>query len=127
MRRVVIGIAAAILSLAVAATTFAGTNGEKNKDVTDPEIVQRVPPVYPEAARAERVQGIVVLDLTIEADGRVSAVQVFQGVDPRLDKAAVDAVQQWTFKPARDKKNQPVKVAYKVTVRFLLDGKDKKD
>jgi len=49
---------------------------------------------------------------------RLDLVQ--QGADPRLDKAALDAVRKWTYKPARDAKGKPVAVIFTVTIRFAL-------
>ena len=40
--------------------------------------------------------------------------------DPRLTKAATEAVLQWRFEPARDAQGKPVAVVYTVTVAFKL-------
>ncbi len=107
-------------ALVLAAGEKGAVRFDDAKDVTEPVIVQKVAPVYPEAAKSEKVQGTVILDATIDTKGRVTDVEVVKGADPRLDKAAADAVRQWTYKPARDRKGRPVAVIFTVTVRFAL-------
>jgi TonB family protein len=55
---------------------------------------------YTQEARANGVEGRLILRLTIAADGTVADVQVVSSVDPTLDAAAVAAVKTWTFKPS---------------------------
>lgn len=55
---------------------------------------------YTQEARANGVEGRLVLKVIIGADGSVSDVIVVSSVDPALDAAAIAAVKTWTFKPA---------------------------
>lgn len=76
--------------------------------------------VYPEIAKENGVQGRVVLQFTVGADGAVSGVKVLRGVDPALDKEAVRVVSsspKWTPGKQRDRK---VKVTYTFPVIFQL-------
>lgn len=76
--------------------------------------------VYPEIAKENGVQGRVVLQFTVGADGTVSGVKVLRGVDPSLDKEAVRVVSsspKWTPGKQRDRK---VKVTYTFPVIFQL-------
>jgi TonB family protein len=75
-------------------------------------------PEYPDAARADRVQGTVRLDFTVAVDGTVKDVQVVSG-DPRLTQAAVDAVQQWVYAPVR-LNGVPAEVMAGTSVNFTL-------
>jgi TonB family protein len=69
--------------------------------VVDPAVVQtRVEPVWPATLRNASVQGTVLLDAWIDAEGRVACVKVTRSI-PILDTAVVSAVQQWRFKPAK--------------------------
>ena len=61
-------------------------------------LVSRVDPVYPEITRVERVQGIVLVHVHVDAEGKVQKAEVVSG-DPLLARAALDAVQQWRYKP----------------------------
>ena len=57
-----------------------------------------VAPVYPPEALDNKVQGVVIIEAVIDAQGNVSDTRVLQSV-PALDVAAVEAVRQWKFTP----------------------------
>ena len=84
-----------------------------------PRRIKNVPPVYPAIARTARVQGVVILETSIDPEGNVSDARVLRSI-PLLDQAAVDAVQQWRFTPAL-LNGQPVPVVMTVTVSFTLN------
>lgn len=123
MRLVSLAVLAGALSVA-ATLLLAGESAairvDKNKDITHPVVVNKVTPVYPGAAKEEGVQGVVNVEATVDTEGKVVDAKVSQGADPRLDQAALDAVRQWTFKPARDRKGKAVKVVFTVTLKFAL-------
>ena len=71
---------------------------------------------------ALKVEGIVLLDVTIEKSGEVSKVNVVKGPEA-LREAAAAAVRQWRYEPA-----DVGPTLMTITVRFMLDkdkGKDK--
>jgi protein TonB len=92
-------------------------------DVKAPMIRHRVEPVYPEAARRNKTQGIVILEAVIDASGNVRDVSVLSRAPDGLSEAAADAVKQWKFAPGTVN-GQPVDVIYNVTISFSLN-KDK--
>jgi protein TonB len=61
-------------------------------------LLKRVPPVYPEDARRNYVQGTVRLLAVIQEDGSIGELRVAKGVCS-LSKAAMDAVKQWRYQP----------------------------
>jgi TonB family protein len=67
-------------------------------DAAEDSLQQRIEPEYPETARKQNVQGAVVLNLQIGADGSVEDVHAQSG-PPLLTQAAIDAVKQWKFQP----------------------------
>jgi protein TonB len=67
--------------------------------ITPAQIVSRVEPVYPKFAQQSGASGMVELEATISADGKVKNARVISG-NRMLQKAAVDAVLQWRYKPA---------------------------
>lgn len=87
--------------------------------VSPPIAVETVAPAYPELARRAHIEGVVVLDAVIGADGAVRDVRVAQGVSPLLDPAAVEAVRRWRYRPA-SVGARPVAVLLKVVVTFSL-------
>lgn len=66
--------------------------------IKQPRKLKNVSPTYPEIARQARVQGVVILECTIDPRGEVVHVKVLRGI-PLLDVAAVDAVKQWVYEP----------------------------
>jgi TonB family protein len=87
--------------------------------ITEPEKVSGPVPLYPEAARRARIQGVVVLECIIGKDGSVTDVKVLRGLPLGLTESAVDAVRSWKFKPST-LNEKPVEVLYILTVRFNL-------
>jgi TonB family protein len=61
-------------------------------------IVRRELPVYPPLARTARISGVVRLQAIIAVDGSIAELNVVSG-HPLLIAAAIDAVQQWVYKP----------------------------
>jgi TonB family protein len=74
-------------------------------------IVSRVSPAYPELARRMHVSGKVVLLVTIQADGKVSATKVESG-HALLAPAAQDAVSRWRFAPNPEASESEVEVNF---------------
>jgi protein TonB len=87
--------------------------------ISRPQIVPgtKVQPHYTEQARLARLQGVVVLEATIDERGNVVDVHVVKGLRMGLDDEAVKAVGQWKFTPAL-LHGRPVKVYFDLTVQF---------
>ena len=81
-------------------------------------IVSKVPPRYPEDTREQRVQGTVVLMVDIDKEGNVYKTELISG-HPLLAPAAIEAVQQWKYKPYL-LNGAPVEVETQVQVNFVL-------
>jgi protein TonB len=75
-------------------------------------------PVYPPLAKAARVHGTVRLQAVIGVDGHIRNLCLTSG-PPLLVKAALDAVQQWRYRPTV-LNGSPVDVATEVDVNFTL-------
>ena len=61
-----------------------------------PPKIRHVDPVHPEEARQARIQGVVIVQITVGTDGRVSNSRVIRSI-PLLDQAALTAVKQWVY------------------------------
>lgn len=85
--------------------------------VRQPVKVKDVAPIYPPVAKSARVTGTVVVEATIDTDGRVADAHVVKSV-PLLDQAALDAVRQWEYKPSTVG-GKPVPVVMTVNVQFV--------
>jgi protein TonB len=84
-----------------------------------PVKVVNVDPIYPPIAQRAHVEGYVILEAIIDEHGTVKTANILKSI-PLLDAAAVDAVRQWRFTPAR-LNDEAVPVVMTVTVRFTLD------
>ena len=91
-------------------------------NVAESKLIRRVEPIYPDLALRARVQGMVVLTVTINEEGFVSGLKVVSG-NPLLREAAIDAVKQWHYSPTL-LNGEPVPVVATVTVAFKLKGGD---
>jgi protein TonB len=87
-------------------------------DVRPPRKRSHVNPVYPPIAIAARVQGTVVLEAVIDAEGNVEDLRVRESI-PLLDAAAMEAVLQWKYEPTR-LNGRAVPVVMLVRVEFQL-------
>jgi protein TonB len=70
--------------------------------VSAPRLIKEIKPGYTSAALRSRIQGTVVLEAVVTADGCASQIRVVRSLDPGgLDEEAVSAVVQWRFEPGR--------------------------
>ena len=79
-------------------------------------VISKIEPTYPPIARAGRIQGEVVLTAVISKQGTIENLQVESG-HPLLIKAALEAVQQWHYRPYFVS-GEPVEVETKIVVTF---------
>jgi TonB family protein len=89
-----------------------------SEGVPVPKKVKDFKPKYPPEAVAQGIRGIVILDLVIDATGRVESVSVVRSV-PGLDDAAVAAAHQWQYEPVKVA-GRPVRVRMTVPITFSL-------
>jgi TonB family protein len=88
-------------------------------DITAPKVIYKLEPQYSEQPKHDKIQGNVLLSLVINADGKPENIQVKRGLNPDLDKNAIEAISHWKFQPAT-KDGQPVSVEANIEVNFRL-------
>jgi protein TonB len=75
-------------------------------------------PPYPEEARAQGLRGTVYLRVTVSAEGRAEAVDLLLSSRSQiLDDAAIAAVKEWAFEPARTEQG-PTRSVISVPVTY---------
>jgi TonB family protein len=89
-------------------------------DQAEGNVIYRVEPEYPEAARRQGIEGPVALYVKAGVDGSVQRVRVISG-PPLLADAAVAAVKQWRFKPHLTH-GHPAAIETEVVLNFRLPG-----
>ncbi|MYJ03061.1 MAG: energy transducer TonB [Acidobacteria bacterium] len=102
--------------------TGAGTGGgpyRPGAGITPPAIRHEVQPGYTEEARRRRIEGEVVLEVIVLADGSVGDIRILRSLGYGLDEAAVGAMRDWRFVPAR-RQDVPVAVFVEVAMEFRL-------
>jgi len=88
-------------------------------DVKAPSRVYDPRPQYTEIARKARIQGIVIVQATIDKEGNVTDAKILKGLPMGLDQEALNAVRKWKFEPAT-LNGKPVAVYYNLTINFTL-------
>jgi periplasmic protein TonB len=93
-----------------------GTRRVRFSDPSEAQLVKRVEPVYPHIAVITGVSGVVKLHAIIAKDGSIQSLNVIAG-HPLLVRAAVEAVEQWRYRPYR-LNGEAVEVETFITVNF---------
>ncbi len=88
------------------------------RQIAPPKQIKDVRPIYPPLAQSARVQGVVIIEATIDAQGIVKDAKITRSI-PLLDEAALDAVRQWRY-AATVIDGIPVAVIMTVRVQFSL-------
>jgi TonB family protein len=102
-----------------ARATVAESGLRVSPETMEKRIVTKVEPVYPEAARKARLQGLVVMDAVIAPDGTVKRLRPVSGPDV-LAQSATAAVQSWKFEPYLSS-GKPVEVETTIAIEFQLN------
>ena len=87
--------------------------------VRPPIAIYTPDPEFSEEARKAKFSGNVVVSLIVDANGNPKSVHVLRGVGMGLDEKAVQAVEQYKFKPALQN-GKPVAVYLNVEVNFQI-------
>lgn len=90
-----------------------------SEGVMEAQLIRRVQPVYPAIARTMHLSGVVQLRAIIGTDGRTRQIEVVSG-SPILARAAIEAVNQWRYKPTL-LSGSAAEVETVITVKFVLE------
>jgi TonB family protein len=85
---------------------------------TPPKPTRLKKPKYPRAAFDNRIEGTVIVELLIDAKGKVAKARIIQSV-PALDEAALECVKKWRFEPAK-KAGKPVPAIANAPIAFRI-------
>ncbi len=87
--------------------------------LTPPRIVEAVDPTYPPEEVGSGRTPVVVLHVTIDAEGHVQEAHVDDTAGEAFDREALAAIQRWRFEPAR-RGDQPIAARVRVELRFAV-------
>ena len=108
-----------------AGTGAGGSGGTASAStrVLPPRILRQTEPAYPETLRQQRIEGRVAVRMLVLEDGSVGDANVVSSSGyGEMDEAALDAVRQWQFVPARQEGGGAVRCRTTLSVSFRLRG-----
>jgi TonB family protein len=88
--------------------------------VTAPSCADCPAPDYTSKARDVKYQGVVLLDVVVNPDGRAGQITVVKGPGLGLEENAIKAVKKWKFKPAIGPDGNPVAVLVPIEITFRM-------
>ena len=91
----------------------------KRAHATAAKLLNQTEPVYPPYAKQHGIQGTVVIEASIDEDGKVREPFVISSAGPLLDMAAMDAVKKWRYRPLIIN-GVPISVTTTISVVFDL-------
>ncbi len=100
-------------------STYASAVHRVGDGVAAPTLLYKVEPEYSEEARAAKFQGTVLLYVEIGPDGQAHNISIKRTLGMGLDEKAIEAVEQWKFRPGA-MGGQPTTVAATIEVNFRL-------
>jgi len=119
-RRLLALVLGASLAL-VAQRSLADVPGPSAGSLVPPKLEKYVEPVYPKEKLAKGEKATVVLELVVDANGKVTDAKITESAGTDFDDAAIVAAKQLVFQPAtRDGKP----IVAKIPFRFTFDFKD---
>lgn len=93
---------------------------DKKNGVTVPRCSYCPNPSYSEAARKEKIQGTVLLNVVVNADGEAESATIFSGQPFGLNDVSKNIIlKKWRFDPST-KDGQPVRVQVQIEVSFKM-------
>lgn len=84
-----------------------------------PEPLHTIVPAYPPSCLEQKIEGKVLLQVSINKQGQVTDAEIMSSAHPDLDQAAAEALKQWEFEPLM-KREKPVSVRFPVIIDFKL-------
>jgi TonB family protein len=96
-------------------------NSSHSSPIEYPKCLRCPDPTYTPEARANRIQGRVLLLATVTEKGEAVNIGIIDGLDDGLTGQAVEAVRTWQFKPAVGKDGKPIATRFPIEVTFRLN------
>jgi len=100
---------------------FRRRGAETRSNTSLPRVLKEVKPQYTAEAMRAKIQGAVLVDCVVKADGTVGDVEVLRSLDKTfgLDQEAIKAAKAWQFEPGT-RNGEPVPVRVTIELTFTL-------
>jgi TonB family protein len=92
--------------------------------ISGPTVLMRVEPKYTDEATQARVVGTVILQAVVQTNGTANILKVVKPLPLGLTESALEAIQQWKFRPAVSRNGKEIPVAINIEVDFNLEQKN---
>ncbi|MEW6037017.1 MAG: TonB family protein [Pseudomonadota bacterium] len=100
-----------------------GSNGDNGSDARDLIVLSRVLPEYPPRSLAQKIEGWVQIEIDVGPTGTVTGARVVAASPPQVfDRAVLEAIRFWRFKPAF-REGRAVAQRARLTVEFSLEDR----
>ncbi|MGH9632276.1 MAG: energy transducer TonB, partial [Bryobacteraceae bacterium] len=99
--------------------TGLGGTGHGTGSLVPPVLIYKTEPEFSDEARRAKLQGTILIDAEVGADGIPRNIRVRESLGLGLDECAIAAVEKWRFRPAL-RNGKPVPVPVTITVNFHL-------
>jgi TonB family protein len=97
---------------------------DKGKAEDPPKVVKRVDPVYPRPIPKDSAEGMVFVEMTVDAEGNVASAKILKAEAADVfQKAALDAAKQWKFASSENGKKYTLVLPFK----FKLSDEKKQE
>lgn len=107
--------------LAIGSGRLAAAKGD-SKGQSPPRVLKAANPKYPSEALQKGLEGVVLIELVIDEEGKINDPRVVESI-PELDEAALQTVKLWKFAPARtDGKAVRSTVRVPISFRIFKEG-----
>jgi len=93
--------------------------GPVRNGISAPVLLKSVAPLFTNEAREAKYQGICVLSVTVDSQGKPQNIRVIRALGMGLDEKAIKAVGKYRFKPAM-KDGVPIPVTMHIEIDFHL-------
>jgi TonB family protein len=90
------------------------------KNAMPPRVIRQVSPVYPASMRRSRMRGEVLVEFTVDIEGKVRRPFVVRSLNPAFDAPAIESVAAWVFEPGRVN-GVPVYTHLQVPIFFAMN------
>ena len=87
--------------------------------VSAPQVIHAVDPDFTDEARRAKIEGVVSIQVIVDAHGNPQNIRVVRPLGMGLDQKAIEAVRQYKFRPAMFQ-GHPVPVRVVIDVNFHL-------
>lgn len=100
-RKIVLSVPALVLAVA-AVSASADEMADRYMSSTQLTVRESVAPEYPVFADMAGVDGYVLVEFTVAADGSVATPAIAEASSTQFTKSALNAISRWQFEPVMD-------------------------